>query len=94
MGIIITRGQEYITEESYLNSIAEAAEPLIVQAASPRMALSELVLADLPSSRQDEPVMWGQGIDPPRAKLQGDALSVTITLSISLVRTMMVQESG
>lgn len=58
------------------------------------MALSGLVLADLPKGSQDEPVMWGQGIDALRTKLQGDALSVTITLSISLVRTMTVQESG
>ena len=76
MGIIITQGQEYITEEFYLNSNAEAAETLIVQPASSRMALTGLVLADLPSSRQDEPVMWGQGIDPLRTKLQGDALFV------------------
>lgn len=72
----------------------EAAETLSTQAAGPRMALSGLVMADLPGSRQDEPVMSGQGIDALSTKLQGDAPSVTIILSISLVRTTIVQGSG
>lgn len=94
MGIIITQGQEYITEESYLNSSAGAAETLSTQAAGFLMALSGLMLADLPNNGQDGPVIRGQGVDPLRTKLQGGSLSLTITWSISSVRTMTVQESG
>lgn len=54
MGIIITQGQEYITKESYLNSSAEAAETLSAPAAGLLMALSGLMLADLPCSRQGQ----------------------------------------
>lgn len=51
MEIIIAQGLEYITEESYLNSDAEAAETLSPPAAGPPVALLALMLADLPSSR-------------------------------------------